>query len=356
MERPRIKRTLELVTSAGGDVYILRPTEDADLRIEQPDATARSLLRALDGTRTAAELEREFGSARTREALAELGRLGLLDDAADDARVSARVRARYDRQLRYFADLGSGPASQCQLRLSRARVVVLGVGGLGSWASYALACCGIGELVLVDHDRVEVSNFNRQILYRERDIGRVKVEAAAEALAEFDSCSRLEPVARRLDSVEAVREVAAGADFVVNGADWPAHDIERWVNAACFDLGVPFISMSHSPPVARVGPLYMPGTTGCFECQETTYRKAFPLYDELVEQRRGRPSQAATLGPVCAFVGGQVALETVHQLTGICPPATLGTGHVYDLRTMSVSRERVPRLPDCPVCGSAGSG
>jgi hypothetical protein len=55
---------------------------------------------------------------------------------------------------------------------------------------------------------------------------------------------------------------------------------------------------------------------------------------------------------VCAFVGGQVALETIHQLTRICPPATLGAGHVYDLRTMSVSREDVPRLPDCPVCGT----
>jgi bacteriocin biosynthesis cyclodehydratase domain-containing protein len=354
MERPRIKRTLELVTTAGGDVYILRPTEDADLKIEQPDETACSLLGALDGTRTVAELERDFGSTRTRDALAELAGLGLVEDAADDALVSARVRARYDRQLRYFSDLADGAtaASEYQRRLSDARVVLLGVGGLGSWASYALACCGVGELVLVDGDRVETSNLNRQIVYRERDIGRPKVEAAADALAEFDSCCRLETVARRLNGVAAVRAVAEGADFVVSGADWPAHDIERWVNAACFELGVPFISMSHSPPVARVGPLYVPGTTGCFECQETTYRERFPLYDELVEQRRGRPSQAATLGPVCAFVGGQVALETVHQLTGICPPATLGTSHIYDLRMMTVSRENVPRLPTCPVCGA----
>jgi bacteriocin biosynthesis cyclodehydratase domain-containing protein len=142
-----------------------------------------------------------------------------------------------------------------------------------------------------------------------------------------------------------------GADFVVNGADWPAHDIERWVNRACFDAGVAFITMSHSPPVARVGPLYVPGETGCFECQERSYRERFPLYDELVEQRRGRPSEAATLGPVCAFVGGQVALEALHQLTGLVPPATRGASYAYDLRTMEVTREEVPRLEGCPVCG-----
>jgi molybdopterin/thiamine biosynthesis adenylyltransferase len=353
MERPRIKRTLELLTSAGGDVYILRPTEDADLRIEQPDEASLTLLRALDGTRSLTELEHEHGHDRTHDALGLLGDVGLIEDAADDDLVPPPVRARYDRQLRYFSDQasdGSAP-SEYQRRLAEARIVMLGVGGLGSWAAYALACCGVGELVLVDGDRVEESNLNRQILYREGDIGRPKVEAAREALGAFNSACRCETVERRIEGVDAVRSVVAGADFVVSGADWPAHDIERWVNAACFSLGVPFISMSHSPPVARIGPLYSPGATGCFECQEATYRESFPLYDELVEQRRGRPSEAATLGPVCAFVGGQVALETLHHVTGLRPPASLGRSYVYDLRTMSVSTEEVPRRPDCRVCG-----
>jgi bacteriocin biosynthesis cyclodehydratase domain-containing protein len=159
-------------------------------------------------------------------------------------------------------------------------------------------------------------------------------------------------VPRRLESEADVREVVEGVDFVVNAADWPAHDIERWVNAACFAVGVPSITMSHAPPVARVGPMYVPGETGCFACQERRYRATHPLYDELVEERRGRPSPAATLGPVCAIVGGHVALEAVHRLTGLVRPASLGTSFVYDLRTMQVTREPVPRLADCEVCGT----
>jgi bacteriocin biosynthesis cyclodehydratase domain-containing protein len=177
------------------------------------------------------------------------------------------------------------------------------------------------------------------------------VEAAAETLAEFDSACALTAVPRRLDGVDAIAEVIEGANFVVNAADWPAHDIERWTNAACVAAGLPFITMSHSPPVARVGPLYVPGTTGCYACQEAVYRRSHPLYDELVEQHRGRPSPAPTLGPVCAFVGGQVAFEALHQITGLCTPATLGAALIYDLRTSELSREPVPRLPDCDVCG-----
>jgi bacteriocin biosynthesis cyclodehydratase domain-containing protein len=356
MNRPRIKRTKELVAS-GGDVYVLRPTEESDLRIEQPDAVARALLHALDGTRTAAELEREYGADRVGEALAVLADAELLDDAADDERVPARTLARHDRQLRYFSEAGTAdvPPSEYQRRLREARVVLLGAGGLGSWASYALVCCGIGRLVLVDHDRVEESNFNRQILYRERDIGRVKVEAAAEALRAFDSECEIAAHERRIEGVADARELIEGAGVVVNSADWPAHDIERWVNAACFEAGVPFITLSHSPPVGRVGPMYAPGETGCFECQEAGYRERYPLYDELVEQRRARPSPAATLGPVCAFVGGQVALEVVHRLTGLVRPATLGRSYVYDLRTMTVIHEDVPVVAGCPVCGGAAA-
>jgi molybdopterin-synthase adenylyltransferase len=354
VQKPRLKRTTDAV-SAGGDIFILRPQAGADLVIEQPDDAARALLVALDGSRTTDDLEREFGPQAVRDAIRALSEVSLLEDAADDERLPLRERVRYDRQLRYFSDLATGDTavSEYQRRLRGARVVMLGVGGLGTWGSYALACCGVGELVLVDGDRVEESNFNRQILYRETDVGRLKAEVAAEALAAFDSACRLVPVPRRLESEAEVREVVEGADFVVNGADWPALDIERWVNAACFAAGVPSITMSHSPPVARVGPMYVPGRTGCFACQETTYRVGHPLYDELVEQRRGRPSPAATLGPVCAFVGGQVALEAVHQLTGLVRPASLGTAYVYDLRTMQVATEAVPQLAGCAVCGDA---
>lgn len=348
--RPRLKRTVERLASRSGDVYFLRTGIDSDLVLEQPDVATRRLLESLDGSRSAVDLADEFGAALVRDACATLQATGLLEDASDDGLIPLGERVRFDRQLRYFADLGDDPPSSYQTRLRHARVAVLGVGGLGSWASYALGCCGIGSLTLVDGDVVEASNFNRQILYRESDVGRPKVEAARDALAAFNSACTIESVATRLEGQDAVRDVVAGHDLVLSGVDWPAHDIERWVNSACFSERIPFISMSHAPPVARVGPLYVPGVTGCFACQEESYRASYPEYDELVEQRRGRASPAATLGPVCAFVGGQVALEALHQLTGLCLPSTLGASHIYALRTMGVTREEVPHLPECPVC------
>ena len=353
MNRPRIKRTTEPIETPDGDLYLLRGSADTDIRIEQPNEEQRQLLAGFDGERSREDLESQFGEDAVRDLIAQLQELEIVEDGADDDLVPAEEMARFDRQLRYFSDIGSDglTPSQCQEWLREARLAVLGVGGLGGWAAWALACVGVGEMWLIDGDRVEVSNLNRQILYTESDIGRLKVEAAAERLTAFNSAMRVEATAKRLESEAEIAEFVAGADIVIDAADWPAHDIERWCNAACFAAGIPYITMSHFPPVARVGPLYVPGKTGCFTCQETAYRRSYPLFDVAVDQRRAKPSPAATLGPACGLIGGQVGLEVMHHLTGLCDASTLGVAHIYDLRTMEVKREAVVPEPGCPVCG-----
>jgi bacteriocin biosynthesis cyclodehydratase domain-containing protein len=352
MERPRIKRTTEQMEAPNGDLYLLRPSAGADIHIEDPDEEGRKLLSALNGTKTRAELVEEFGADEVGDLLAQLEELGVVEDAADDDLIASDVMTRFDRQLRYFSDISAGPTpSQCQERLASSRIAVLGVGGLGGWSALNLACVGIGEMLLLDFDRVEASNLNRQVLYTEADIGRFKAVAAAERLRAFNSSMRIEVRVQRLDSEAAIRETIEGYDMVIDACDWPAHDIERWINSACFAARVPFIAMSHFPPIARVGPLYVPGVTGCFACQEAGYRRAYPLFDVAIEQQRGKASPAATLGPACGLIGGQVGLDVMHQLTGLAEPSTLGSGHIYDLRTMEVEREAVVPEPGCPVCG-----
>ncbi|HET9199305.1 MAG TPA: TOMM precursor leader peptide-binding protein [Solirubrobacterales bacterium] len=353
MRRPRIKRTTEEIETPEGDVYLLRPSADNDIRIEQPDAEERRLLAAVDGSRTLEELRTEFGTGEVDDMIAQLQELEVIEDAADDELLEAGELERFDRQLRYFSDVGTGgiTPSECQERLREAKVAVLGVGGLGGWSALALACTGVGEMWLIDGDRVEVSNLNRQIQFSEADIGELKVERAAARLAAFNSGAKITTEARRLEGEADIAEFIAGSDVVVDAADWPAHDIERWCNSACFKAGIPYITMSHFPPIARVGPLYVPGKTGCFVCQEIGYRREYPLFDVAVEQRRAKPTPAATLGPACGLIGGQVGMEVMHLLTGLARPSTQGVAHIFDLRTMEVKREPVVPEPECPICG-----
>jgi bacteriocin biosynthesis cyclodehydratase domain-containing protein len=110
--------------------------------------------------------------------------------------------------------------------------------------------------------------------------------------------------------------------------------------------------MSHFPPVARVGPLYVPGITGCYVCQSIAWRREYPLLDAAIEGSRAKPSPAATIGPACGLIAGQVGMEVMHLLTGLATPSTQGVAHIYDLRTMEVERDPVVPEPDCPICGN----
>jgi molybdopterin-synthase adenylyltransferase len=352
MTRPRLKRTTEQIEAPNGDLYLLRPSAGTDIHIENPDAEGRRLLEALDGSLERTELEERFGQEAVGDLLAQLEELGLVEDAADDDLIPGPVSTRFDRQIRYFSDITTGPApSQCQARLESARIVVLGVGGLGGCSALSLACCGIGEMLLIDGDRVEESNLNRQILYTENDIGRYKVDAAADRLGAFNSRVQLRTIAERMSSRDEIADVIKGFDVVVDAADWPAHDIEEWVNDACFAAEIPFITMSHFPPIARVGPFFVPGVTGCYACQVAGYRRSYPMFDVVIEQRRAKQTPVATMGPACGLIGGQVGLDVMHYLTELAEPSTQGVGHIYDLRTMEVEREPVVAEPGCPVCG-----
>lgn len=126
----------------------------------------------------------------------------------------------------------------------------------------------------------------------------------------------------------------------------------RTAYAACFEAGIPYITMNQMPSLVRIGPLYVPGQTGCFECQAMRYRRDYPLLDVVIEQRRGVEPQAVTLGPASGTIGGLIGMEVLHFLTGVIEPASLGVGLTLDFRTMTFEREPLIRESDCPVCGA----
>jgi bacteriocin biosynthesis cyclodehydratase domain-containing protein len=349
----------------GDRLILMRAGHGSDVALDGDPQVLGELLALLDGTRGPAEIlgvlragpVPALSAADLDEALAALAADGLTEDAADDARhLDADGLERYDRQLRYFGDLAtqdSLPRAAAQARLERATVAVLGLGGLGGMAATMLTVCGVGTIVGVDHDTVELSNLARQVLYGQDDIGERKVDAAKRRLQQLNARSHFHGIARRLDSTHAVADAIAGADFVVAAVDWPADRISGWVNDACWAAGIPYVGMSQHPPLVRVGPTYLPGATGCLSCQEAAYRRRFPLFDA-AKAAISDSSPAATYAPACGLIGSLVANEAIAHITGLAPVACAGRAIVIDLTTLAVTHEDVPRDPDCRICGRDG--
>lgn len=359
--RFRLKRTLSPFPASDGSLYLIRNGSEEDFVV--PDPTPRDLVvleTLAAGFVDQAELSlacerRGLDSEGIERAIADLDAAGLLEWRRRRDPLDPERRERFDRQLIYFADVGRAgicAAEEAQLRLARSTVVILGCGGLGSWVACGLTCAGVGELVLIDDDRVELSNLNRQLLFGDADVGSAKTATAKRALQAHDSRVGVRTVERRVRGPEDLEDVLEGADLLIATADWPPFELPRWVNRACLRAGVPYLTGGQFLPLSRVGPTVIPGETACLECEERRIRRDFPLYDEMAEFRTANPPTAATVGAACGTVGSMLATEAIHLLSGVVEPASLGAALILDMRTMEISREETQRDPDCPTCGA----
>jgi bacteriocin biosynthesis cyclodehydratase domain-containing protein len=342
--RYRLRLSIEPFFAASGDVYLLRPGTRDEHIVRAPSDADRELLGRLARGPVAAPVG---GAVASR--IAPLVAAGVVVPEPSSPPLAPTEAERFDRQLPYLSELGD--PRDVQRRLRAGRVVVLGCGGLGTWALGALASVGIGSFVLIDHDAVELSNLNRQILYGEADLGRPKVTVAAEWLRRFDATIEVLTMALRVEGPDDLAPAVAGADALVLVADWPPYDLARWVNEACLAHGVAFITAGQLPPLLKIGPTYLPARGACLACHEHQVRRDFPLYDELVERRRRDPPAATTLGPASGIVGTLLALEVMHLIAGAEPPATHDRALLVDMRTLDTRWEGIERDRECPACG-----
>jgi molybdopterin-synthase adenylyltransferase len=240
---------------------------------------------------------------------------------------------RYSRQMIVPEVGGAG-----QARLRQARVVVVGAGGLGSPAALYLAAAGVGTLGLVDSDRVDLSNLQRQILHGTKSLDLSKVSSAQGRLEELNPDVRVVPHAVRLDA-ENAREILGRYDVVVEGSD--NLPTKFAVNDACVALGRPLV-------VAGIlrwdGQLLVvrPGESACYRC---VYRREPP------EGAVPTCEAAGIIGPVAGVMGSLQAVETLKLCLGLPSAATgrllLYDGAVAELRAITARRD-----PACPACGT----
>jgi adenylyltransferase/sulfurtransferase len=225
-----------------------------------------------------------------------------------------------------------GPEGQA--RLAAARVLVVGAGGLGCAVLASLAGAGVGELVIVDHDRVQPSNLHRQPLFAAADAGRLKVEAAAERLAAYNPTVRLRPVPQRFDA-DSAEELIAGVDAVVDCTDNFATKFA--VNDAAMHAGVPAVLASVYQYEGQLQVVRADRGGSCLRCQWPEATR-----DGLT----GNCEQAGVLGPVPAVLGQLQALEVLKLLLDL-PGQLSDELLLVDLLVHGQRRLAAPRNPDC---------
>jgi adenylyltransferase/sulfurtransferase len=240
------------------------------------------------------------------------------------------------RYARHLALAEFGAAGQERLRA--ARVLVVGAGGLGSPAALYLAAAGCGTLGLLDCDRVDLSNLQRQILFDTPAVGRPKAEAGRERLAALNPEIRV--VAHQLELKAAnVRELIAQYDLVLDGSD--RLSTRYLVNDACVLLRRPLVSAAIHRFEGQLMS-YVPGRGPCYRC----------VFPHAADGMVANCAQAGVLGVLPGVLGTLQATEALKLITGLGEPL-LGRLLIYDALELRFAELRTRRRPDCAVCGDS---
>jgi len=224
-----------------------------------------------------------------------------------------------------------------QERLLAARVLVIGLGGLGSPVAMYLAAAGIGELTLVDFDRVDISNLQRQIIHGSDDVARPKVDSARDTLRRLNPECRVIPVQARLSPNELL-ELSASAELVMDCSDnFPTRFA---VNAACARTGTPLVSGAAVRLEGQVA--LFSGRPGepCYQCLYSTEGAT-----------EDTCSENGVLAPVVGVIGSLQAIEAIKWLTG-AGTTLAGRLLAFDALQGSWRSLRLRPDPSCPVCAT----
>ena len=248
------------------------------------------------------------------------------------AELSDQEMMRYNRQI-----ILRGFDFEGQEALKEARVLVVGVGGLGCAATQYLAGAGVGHLTLLDFDTVSVSNLQRQTLHSDATVGQPKVLSARDALARINPYIAITPVNALLDDSE-IHALIAEHDLVLDCTDNVS--IRNQLNAGCFAARIPLVSGAA---------IRMEGQITVFTYQEgePCYRCLSRLFGENVLTC----VEAGVMAPLIGVIGSLQAMEAIKLLANYGKPAS-GKIVMYDAMTCQFREMKLMRNPTCEVCGS----
>ena len=235
---------------------------------------------------------------------------------------------RYDRQIMIH-----GFGEEGQEKLKKAKVFLAGAGGLGSPAAIYLAAAGIGTIVIADHDKVELSNLNRQVLHWEENIGKKKAVSAAEKLGKFNTDIKIITVSETITEANAA-QLVGDADVIVDAMDnLPTRYL---LNRTAIAKGIPFVHGAVYGFEGRVMTV-LPGRTACLNC----------LYHEAVMPKAKFP----VIGVTPAIIGCIQATEVIKYIAGM---GDLLTGRIlnYDALAMKFTEFEINRDPECTHCNT----
>ncbi|MCS5504087.1 MULTISPECIES: HesA/MoeB/ThiF family protein [unclassified Lysinibacillus] len=353
--KPKIKEIVTPLIKHEKKIRIGYHEKAFDLMDE--DNKIESLLSSFDGQKELEELaklnnlqiEELIDLINTFDNIKILENRDLMKDLLNEQE-KERYRANFT-YFEYYTDIYKS-SYDMQKKIKDSHVLILGLGGAIQDVA-TLASLGVGKITGLDFDTVERSNLNRQYIYKEDDIGKLKTEAAKQRIKEINSDIELNIINKKITSSEDILPLLSNVDLVISGIDSPGIISSRWVNFACVNKRVPAIFSGINGNKILINKLSGSGE-GCFDCFLMNCLKNDPIFKYQLNTLYGYTFEKknTAIAPTVSILSGFITVEVMKHLLNLENQMRAGYMYQFDVNGLTMNSDyHWEKSNECPTCG-----
>lgn len=276
-------------------------------------------------------------------------------------KVDRKYSEDYNRYPRIYSLLENYFPTQQQVEdhfqiVRKSRVMIIGLGSVGTWVAQSLLMSGVRHFLFVDGDRVELSNLHRQGGFTEASIGQLKTDAFARRLKEMDAEVEIDCIVDWLDEVFFERHDIGHIDLIINCADKPTVDeTSMIVGKYAMSHGIPhIIGGGYNLHQSLIGQVVIPGKTACLECFRMNLDDLNEIDTSNIRKLENKNRRVGSFPPLSALSSAITANEAFKALAGLDNLTMTGQRTEFLLRILNFANVKMPRRHDCKWCGYEG--
>lgn len=358
--KPRIRSSIGIVKNGKDQIELFKGNIRRSVMLKI-NTNVAEILCNLDGTRTLNNIVREFDLDQEAQKNFESLILYLMDRGIivdEEKRIFDSDREIYSRVFSLLEDYSKdeGMVRRAWNNIKSARVLIVGLGAVGSWIVANLVQSGVKKLTLMDNDIVELSNLHRQWGYVEEDINTPKTIALKRRLLEIDENLDINLENVYLEEQTLNRFDEQRFDLVINCADKPTVDqTAEWVGAFCMKYNIPhIIAGGYNLHLSLIGQTIIPNKTACIKCFEHELRKRNELETSKMKKLARESRKIGSFGPMCTISASFASTEAIKVLSKLIPPTNINRRGEFNIYSMDIKYHYVEKLLDCEWCGETG--
>jgi molybdopterin-synthase adenylyltransferase len=366
-DKPSIKEFIQVYESEGSIIF--HCWQSAITKYFEKDESLKLLVLEMDGFKNLHQIWRSLNTKLNLSYKDLLSGIDVLlhenilhlNKCPNDVHVKAK-ESRLSRQISFFQEYSKDWLNPeiFQDKLNKATVMIIGIGGTGSWIAQSLAMANVGSLYLVDDDNIEVTNLNRQPLFREEDIGKSKLTVTKNFLKNLNPSSLIGGMEMRIKHKAQLEMIIQGErpDLVISCADHPStKEVGRMITEVCTPKGIPhIIGGGYNSHIGMLGTTVIPGKTGCFGCYLKKVEKSLKEREGWAPLKKSDIKPAmGSIAPVAGLIGNFIALDAIKVITGFAEPYLQNKTVDFNFNTNEFDDIDYQKDGECLVCKGGGN-